>query len=204
MKKSNALLFIASLLSAPSIWAYGTGQSTYPLMEKKHIVSTEITGITSTGGGIGFQGRYTRKMNKQLVLDAGLGLSGGDRSNRVFAGADWEIFPDYMNQPRVSLKTSLENAKESKYRRNVLTVAPTVSKGLSFWGEEAYPFLSLPLGVQLINETKQYETVANLNLGVIGKLPLQGYRKFTASAEVTVDVKDSYTGVFLGLSYPLN
>ncbi|MBK24148.1 MAG: hypothetical protein CME70_09130 [Halobacteriovorax sp.] len=204
MKKSSALLFIVSLLSAPSVWAYGTGQSTYPLMEKQHMVSTEITGITSTGGGVGMQGRYTRKMNKRLVLDGGFGLSSGDRANRIFAGADLELFPDYMNQPRVSIKTSLENAKEFKFRRNILTVAPTVSKGFNFWGEEAYPFASLPFGVQLINETKQYETVANVNLGILGNLPFDGYRKFTASAEVTVDIKDSYTGVFLGLSYPLN
>lgn len=204
MKKSRALLFIASLLVAPSLWAYGTGQSTFPLMEKQHMVSTEITGITSTGGGFGIQGRYTRKMNKRLVLDGGFGLSGGERTNRFFAGADWELFPDYMNQPRISIKTSLENANEFDVRRNILTVAPTVSKGFSFWGEEAYPFVSLPFGVQLINETKQYETVANLNLGILGNLPFEGYRKFTASAEVTVDIKDSYTGVFLGLSYPLN
>ena len=204
MKKSQLLLFIASLVTAPSVWAYGTGQSTYPLLEKQHIVSTEITGITATGGGVGIQGRYTRKINKKLVMDAGFGLSGGEMTNRFFAGADWEIFPDYINQPRVSVKTSLENAKEFKVRKNILTVAPTLSKGFSFWGEEAYPFVSLPFGVQLISDTKQYETVANINLGVAGKLPLEGYKKFTASAEVTVDIKDSYTGVFLGLSYPLN
>lgn len=204
MKKSNLLLFIASLLVAPSVWAYGIGQSTYPLMEKQHMISTEITGITSTGGGVGMQARYTRKMNNKLVLDGGIGLSGGERSNRIFAGADWEIFPDYMNQPRISVKTSLENAKEFKLRRNILTVAPTVSKGFSFWGKEAFPFVALPLGVQLINETKSYETIANLNLGVTGNLPIAGYEKFTASAEATVGIKDSYTGVFLGLSYPLN
>ena len=38
MKKSTLLLFVASLLVAPSLWAYGTGQSTFPLMEKQHMV----------------------------------------------------------------------------------------------------------------------------------------------------------------------
>ncbi|MFT6068423.1 MAG: hypothetical protein ACJAT2_000190 [Bacteriovoracaceae bacterium] len=204
MKKSNILLFIAGMLTASQAFSYGIGQSTYPMLEKQHMLATEITGITSTGGGVGIQGRYTRKMNKQLVVDGGIGIGAGERSNRVFAGADWEIFPDYMNQPRISVKTTLENAKEFKKRRNILTVAPTVSKGFSFWGNEAFPFVSLPFGVQLISKTKQYETIANLNVGILGRLPIEALKKFTASAEATVGIKDSYTGVFLGLSYPLN
>ena len=204
MKKSNILLFIAGMLTASQVFAYGIGQSTYPMLEKQHMLATEITGITSTGGGIGMQGRYTRKISKQLVVDGGVGIGSGDRSNRVFAGADWEIFPDYMNQPRISVKTTLENAKEFKNRRNILTVAPIISKGFSFWGREAFPFVSIPFGVQLINETKQYETIAILNLGILGRLPFEAMKKFTASAEATVGIKDSYTGVFLGLSYPLN
>lgn len=204
MKKSNILLFIAGMLTTSQAFAYGIGQSTYPMLEKQHMLATEITGITSTGGGVGMQARYTRKMAKQLVLDGGVGIGSGDRSNRVFVGADWEIFPDYMNQPRFSVKTTLENAKEFKNRRNILTVAPTISKGFSFWGREAFPFVAIPFGVQLINETKQYETIANLNLGILGKLPIEAMKKFTASAEATVGIKDSYTGVFLGLSYPLN
>lgn len=203
MKMSKALLFVAAVLTAPSVWAYGIGQSSFPLMEKQQFLSTEITGITSTGGGVGIQGRYTRKISKQLIVDGGIGLSGGERANRIFAGADWEIFPDYMSQPKFSIKTTFENAKEFNFRKNVLSVAPVVSKGFNFWGKEAFPFVAIPLGVQLINETKQYETVANLNLGVLGNLPIDGYEKLTTSVEFTLGIKDSYTGLFVGLSYPL-
>jgi hypothetical protein len=40
--------------------------------------------------------------------------------------------PDYLNQPRVSVKTTITNAEEFGTRRNILSIAPTVSKVLAF------------------------------------------------------------------------
>jgi hypothetical protein len=43
----------------------------------------------------------------------------------------------------------------------------------------------------------------NVSFGATGNIPFDGYRKYIASIEGTIDLKDSYTGVFLGFGYPL-
>lgn len=204
MNKLIPFIALIGLFLPVKTLAYGTGYVTYPLMPAKRIVSTEFTGIASNGGGIGLQGRFTQKLNEKMIVDAGLGIAGGERDSRFFVGADYELFPDYMKQPRVSMKVTYLNAKEFDVRRNIFTIAPTVSKGFSFWGNEAYPFFSLPIGVNLDGDTKTYESQVNANLGITGNLPIEGYRKFMGTIETTVDVKDSFTAFFVGLSYPLN
>ncbi len=204
MSKLTLLLAIIGIFAPTKVLAIGTGYITYPLAPEKRLVSTEFTGITSTGGGIGLQGRFTQKINEKITLDAGLGIGSGERDSRFFAGADFELFPDYMKQPRVSLKTTFSNSEEFEVRRNIFTFAPTVSKGFSFWGNEAFPFFSLPLGVSLNGENSTYETIVNANAGITGNLPIEGYEKLMGTVEATVGVKDSFTALFFGVSYPLN
>lgn len=204
MKKLSLLVVFIGLFAPVQTWAYGTGYVTYPLMPEKRIVSTEFTGIASDGGGVGLQGRFTQKINEKLIVDAGMGIAGGERDSRFFLGADYELFPDYMEQPRISTKVTYTNAKEFDVRRNIFTVAPTISKGFSFWGHEAYPFLSLPVGINLNGDNKTYESQINTNLGITGNLPIEGYRNLMGTVEATIDVKDSFSGFFVGLSYPLN
>jgi hypothetical protein len=187
-----------------SACGYGTGQSSYPLLPEKKLVGAEFTGITSTGGGVGVQGRYTQKINSKIVFDAGLGISGGERDSRFFLGTDYELFPDYMNQPRVSIRFNYENAKEFDVRRSILSIAPTVSKGFSFWGTEAFPFFSLPVGINLDGDSKTYESQINANFGVTGNIPLKGYKHLIGTIEGSIKVKDSYTGIFASISYPIN
>lgn len=204
MNKLLPFIALIGLFLPVKTLAYGTGYVTYPLMPMKRIISTEFTGIASNGGGIGVQGRFTQKLNEKMILDAGIGMAGGERDSRFFVGADYELFPDYMKQPRVSVKVNYENAKEFDVRRNIFTIAPTVSKGFSFWGNEAYPFFSLPIGMNLNGDTKTYESQVNANLGITGNLPIEGYRNLMGSFETTIDVKDSFTAFFVGISYPLN
>lgn len=203
MNKIRILSLI--LLAVPGLsYGFGTGVSTYPIMLDKKFISGEFTGITSTGGGVGVQGRYTQRLNRKTIIDAGIGMSGGERSSRLFAGADFEIYPDYQRQPRVSVKTEISNSKEFDVRRNTIGISPTVSKGFSFWGHEAYPFVALPYNVSLDSDTKTYETQANLNVGITGNLPFEGYKHLTGTLEASVKIKDSYSGVFMGISYPIN
>ena len=205
-KLSKQLILSAGLLAiAPAnILAYGTGYVTYPLMPQKRLISTEVTGVTSTGGGIGLQGRFTQKINEKMIVDGGIGISGGERDSRFFVGADYEIFPDYMKQPRFSVKTTYTNAKEFDVRRSIIQIAPTISKGFSFWGKEAFPYFSLPMGVNLNGDDKTYETQINASAGISGNLPFDGYTDLLGNVEATVGVKDSYTALFVGVSYPLN
>ena len=191
-------------LGMSQLFAHGVGLSSYPLELQKNMFSTEITGITSNGGGIGLQGRFSRKINEYTVLDAGFGISGGERNSRFFVAADYEIFPDHLKQPKFSLRTSLENAKEFGTRRNIIGIAPKLSKGFSFWGHEAFPYLAMPMSINLDGDNKQYESQLGMNVGITGNLPFEGYRKILGVLETTVGVKDSYTAFFAGVSFPLN
>lgn len=193
-------------LGSSAAFGYGMGISTFPLEQDKKVLSAEVTGIVSDGGGLGLQARYTQKLNEVSSVDAGLGISAGERSARLFAGYDYELFPDYDIQPRTSLKAFIENSKEFGTRRNIIGLAPTVSKGFSFWGNEAFPYLSLPYGISLDGKRNQYETTLSANLGISGVINsdyLLTTKPVTANAEMIVGLKDSFTAIFVGFGYPL-
>ncbi len=200
----KSLIAIVSLLGMAQAYAHGTGLSSYPLELGQNLFSTEFSGITSDGGGVGLQGRFTRKINPKMVFDGGFGISGGERNSRLFVGTDYELFPDYMKQPKVSIRTSFEHAREFDSEKNILAVAPKISKGFSLWGHEAFPYVAMPIGLNLDSETRQYESQASLNFGITGNLPFEGYRNILGVLETTVGIKDAYTGLFAGVSFPLN
>ena len=210
MKNLKGLSLLTLVLSlgfgSSAAFGYGMGISTFPLEQDRKVLSAEVTGIVSDGGGLGLQARYTQKLNEVSSVDAGLGISGGERSARLFAGYDYELFPDYDTQPRTSLKAFIENSKEFGTRKNILGIAPTVSKGFSFWGNEAFPYLSIPYGISLDGKRNQYETTLSANLGISGMISseyLLTNKPVTANAEVIVGLKDSFTAVFFGFGYPI-
>lgn len=203
MKKLGFLATLTSMVIGSNVWAYGTGISTFPISVEKKLISAEFTGITSNGGGIGLQTRFTQKINEQSTVDAGLGIGGGERSARLFAGYDYEILPDYDYQPKTTLKAFIENAKEFGVRRNVLGIAPTFSKGLSVSEQELFPFISLPFGISLNNKNNTYATSLSANLGVTGAIPTEGSKTLTASAEAIIGLKDSFSGAFISVGYPI-
>jgi hypothetical protein len=204
MKKIGLISMLSLFIMTQNAWSYGTGVSTFPLKINKPYIGAEFTGITSTGGGVGMQARYTQKLSSTTTVDAGLGMGGGEMTSRIFAGVDFELYPDYQQQPKISLKAKFENAKEFDIRTNSFGIAPTVSKGFNFWGHEAYPFVSIPYSVQLDAIDNTYHTIASLNMGISGNLPLEGFRHLTASAEGIINLKDSYSGVFFGVTFPFN
>ena len=167
------------------------------------MISAEFTGITSNGGGMGLQTRFTQKLNAQSTVDAGLGIGGGERSARLFAGYDYEILPDYDYQPKTTVKAFVENAKEFGVRRNILGIAPTFSKGLVVAEKEVFPFISLPYGISLSNRDNTYASSFSANLGVTGNIPMENAKTLTASAEAVIGIKDSYTGAFISIGYPI-
>lgn len=190
-------------LSQASIFAYGIGQSTMPMLSGSKSIATELTGITSDAGGMGMQVRYTQKLDEKLVLDGGIGISGGDRSQRIFVGADYEIYPDYMQQPRVSVKGILERSTEFDQGITKISLAPTVTKGFSFWGKEAYPYVALPVGLSLNGDTQTYETAMSLNTGINGQLPIEGFKHLNGTMEIQVGLKDSFTAFLAGVTFTL-
>ncbi len=204
MRTFKSLLVLVLFVCAQLVYAYGLGITTHPLVLKKKLITTEFSGIVSNGKGVGLQARYVQALGRKISMDAGLGVGSGDRTGRFFLGADFEMFPDYGKQPRLSVKTSLERSEEFDTARNIVGVTPTLSKGFSFWGKEAYPFVAIPMGINLNDDSKTYHSQIAVAFGATGKLPIEGYRHLTANIEASIDLSDSFSAVFAGVSYPLD
>ncbi|MBT3982395.1 MAG: hypothetical protein HOE90_13640 [Bacteriovoracaceae bacterium] len=204
MRAVKNLLGLFLLTQALQAFGYGTGMSTYPTGLSNHTISAEMLGVVNNGKGLGIQGRYMFKASSAMSVEVGAGLSGGERSNRFFAGADYMFLPDYEKQPRFSVKGLIENAEENGKRINILSMVPTVSKGFNFWGTEAYPFVAVPISLGLEGDSKTYESMIQLSLGGSGKIPVEGYDKFIAHIEGNINIKDAYHSVAMGISYPID
>ena len=191
-------LFLSTAATATTV-----GMSTHPFTLKNQVITTELTSYNSNGVGTGLDIRYLNNLNERVNIDLGFGISDGDRASRLFAGADFELIPDYGRQPRTSIKTLLETADFDGNRINSLGFAPTISKGFSFWGSEAFPFLSLPVKVGLNSNDNTYETSTAIAAGLTGRLPIGGYEKLVGNIETNFSLRNSYTSIVMGLSLPI-
>ncbi len=200
---TSIILGLLSILSL-SAFGYGLGISTHPLQMNKRAVTTEFGGILSNGKGAGLQARYTQKVADKLVVDGGFGFSGGDRKYRLFANADYTLYPDYMKQPRISVRGTLMRAEEFSNGITRMGVAPTVSKGFVIQNNEVFPYLALPFSLDLNSDNSEYEFASQIAVGATGNLPIRGYEHLLANIEGTLNVDDGYSGIFFGVSYPLN
>lgn len=206
MKIYGLTLTLMTSLIALNCYGYGIGVSTHPLEEKKHFVNGELTTIMQkkTGPSLGLQARYVQRIAEKFTLDGGIGVANGERANRIFAGIDTVIFPDYKYQPRTSVRAYVENANEFNSRHNILGVAPVVSKGLSFWEKVAYPFFAVPMELNLDSSTSKYQTSVRLSLGATAPVGVTDGKPLIGNVEANINVANSYSSVFAGVTYPFN
>lgn len=201
MKKIAILL--GSVFLGSTAMANTVGLSTHPFTMKKQVVTTEFNNYTSNGAGAGITAKYLQRVNEQVAIDAGFGITDGDRANRMFVGGDFSLIPDYGRQPRVSVKGILETMDFDGERINSFGAAPTISKGFSFWGKEAFPFLAVPVRVSLNADENTYETSTALAAGITGRLPFEGYENLVYNFEANMSVRNSFSGFVMGLSLPI-
>ena len=197
------LLFVTILGFSATLFAQGHGVSSYPLDIQQKYVSIEWTGIVSHGRGSGLQARYMQRVRPQWTVSGGFGFSNGERANRIFVNADYELYPDYQKQPRVSLRGILERSRDFGSTHTKVGVAPVVSKGLSFWGQEGFPFISVPVALDLDSGRNRYEVISQLALGAAVPIRTRTSQKIVANIEVNMNISGSYSGIFFGLSHPL-
>lgn len=198
----RALILVLSL-TVSSAFASVVGLSSHPFSTGNQVITTEFDSYISAGSGMGITAKYYQKLNRNLNIDAGVGINSGERENRLFVGADYEIFPDYGRQARFSTKGIFETVAVDGDRINSFAIAPTLSKGLSFWGREAFPFLSAPLAVSLNADNNTYETTAALATGITSAFRLNNNREIVANFEANIGLRNSYTALVLGVSLPL-
>ena len=201
MKK--LMMITLAALTMGSVNASTIGVSTHPFGIHNRVFTTESNSYLSNGSGAGLTAKYYHRFNNKVNLDAGFGITDGDRASKFSVGSEVEIFPDYGTQPRVSVKGIVETENFDGDRVNTFGFAPIASKGLSLWGNEAFPFVSLPVKVHLNQDTNEHETATALAAGITGRLPIQGYDNLVGNIEANMSLKNSYTGLVMGISLPI-
>lgn len=201
--KKLVLAMTALCFGATAIASSTVGLSTHPLSMNNRVITTEFDNYFSSGDGMGITAKYFQNVDSKLNAEAGVSVNGGNTASRMFAAADYEIFPDYGRQPRLSAKAIIDTKDFDGDRINSIAIAPTVSKGFSFWGNEAFPYAALPMSVGLNTDEGTYETSTALAMGVTGRIPLQGYEKLIGNIETNFNLRNSYTAIVMGVSMPL-
>lgn len=196
-------LLLLALISM-SVMATTVGLSTHPFAIENRVITTEFDNYTSSGTGMGLTARYYERVNSLLNYDVGFSINEGDRANRLMLGADYELIPDYGRQPRASVKTILETMEFDNERINTVGIAPTLSKGFSFWGKEAFPFVALPYRVSLNDDQGTYDTSLALATGITGRLDIGGNKDVVGNIEANFNLDNSFSAIVMGVSVPLN
>ena len=198
----KSLLFtLISLGFSTVLW--GSVISSYPLGVQKKYVAADFTSVLSNGKGMGLQARYIQQIRAELIIEGGFGFSNGDQSYQVFASGDYEFYPDFMNQPKVSLQGSLVRAEKFNSSHTRISLAPVVSKGLSFWGSEGFPFIAFPMTLDLNNDAKNYDIAYQLSVGASVPMPFSGYEKLLANFKLHMNIQNAPSEISLGFSHPL-
>ena len=197
---TTILLF---LLSLPS-WSLSViGHANYPLKKEDKLISLEATSSMSEGGNLGLQSRYTYKSSGRMIVDMGIGTGSGHRAGHVFTNLEYEIYPDYIRQPKFAFQAGFRSVKEYSKRSNQFLISPLLSKGLNIGHREIFPFIALPIGVSLERNTSTYRSFANINTGLTGQLPFRGYEHFLGTIEGSLNLRNSYSEILVGISYPM-
>ena len=196
-------LLLLALVSF-SVMATTVGLSTHPFAIENRVITTEFDNYTSADSGMGLTARFYERVNSLLNYDVGFSINEGDRANRLMVGADYELIPDYGRQPRASIKTLLETMEFDNERINTVGIAPTLSKGFNFWGNEAFPFVALPYRVSLNDEQGTYDTSLALATGITGRLDLGGNKEVVGNIEANFNLENSFSAIVMGVSVPLN
>lgn len=196
-------ILITLILSVFTFSAFASiiGLSNHPFTMQKHIVTTEFDNYLNNGAGAGLTARYLQRINSSLNVDAAAGFTNGDRASNLRLGADLMLIPDYGRQPKVSIKGFLATESFDGDRINSFGMAPTVSKGFSFWGKEAFPYLAIPLSVNMNTEDNTYETTSALATGISGKLPFG--ENLVGNFAINLPMRNSYTSFVFGISLPV-
>lgn len=197
------LILMLTLGLSAGAFASIIGLSNHPFSMQKHVITTEFDSYMTNGSGNGITARYLQRMNDRLNMDFAAGFTNGDRSSVMRLGADMMLLPDYGRQPRVSLKGFAGSESIDGDRINSFGAAPTISKGFAFWGKEAFPFLSVPMAVNMNTETSTYETTTAMAAGISGRIPLAGIENLVGNFEMNFPIRNSYTSMVFGVSVPL-
>lgn len=200
----KSLVALCLMFTSVSLMASNVGVSTHPMVTSDQAITTEFNTFHSYGEGFGITGRYFRRINPDLTIDAGVGLATDDRPSSIYAAVDYQLFPDYDTQPRVSLKSGLESVEIEDDRWNIIGTTPIVSKSVVVNGQEFFPFVATPIRLGLNSETQKYRFFPEVNFGTTtGGFRIGDYDNLIGNVELGFDLSNGGSTISAGLTYPI-
>ncbi len=173
------------------------GVTTHPLSRDARVFSAEMTGYMSQRNEMGAGVRYTQGFHGNL-LD--VTVAGGQNSRNMILGAgmDFEVLREDLNQPRVSVKPYFQQLNFERNASTLLGAAPTLRKGFAALGNEVFPYISLPNGLKLDNNTQEFVFYSSLTFGASVAIP-QSQERLVLSLEANKNLGASsdYVGALV-------
>ena len=182
----NKILLLSFFLSLHS-WASVVGVSTNPLSEDQKLITAEMSGYMSQRREMGAGLRYTQQVDETRVLDAAVSGAQNSRGFAFGAGVDFELLHEEIERPRVSLKSFFLQENFERTNSTLVGLAPTIRKNLSFSGLEVFPYLALPNGIKINNQTSEFVYSSAMTLGASLPFPgAQNDRVILTSKEIRI------------------
>lgn len=201
LKKILFALYVFFLVT--SAHSNEVGWSVYPLKENQKIITAQFGGVFSGEGGYGITASYLQKLSPKWDVEAGAGFTGGDEGFTLYGAGNYELFPDYDKQPKVTLKGWYQYSDVSSSSVNRFYISPLVSKSTVLWGAETFPYVGIPTGVNLNYDNKQYSLFSALTLGISGNIPWEKMKNVMMLVEAKLNITGAYSGISFGFSHSL-
>lgn len=200
MNKFGVLL--SALLVNGVALASNIGLSTHPLEVDKQVFKSELSNSFSEGQGNGIELSYLYVLTKEASVDAGIEVSDGDQSSKLYVASTYEFFPDYDNQPRMTVKGAFERSRLDGDGQSSFMFAPTLSKGMSAWGQEIFPYVAVPLRFIFTGTGNNTRFGSAFTIGA--STPINGLSSTTsvlANIETTINLRNSMSAIALGIGF---
>ncbi|MGE3610354.1 MAG: hypothetical protein AB7I27_12250 [Bacteriovoracaceae bacterium] len=169
----KTILFLFVLFSSSLVNASVVGVTTHPLNEGARVFSAEMTGYMNLrhemGGGL----RYTQEMKRNQLLDVTVAGAQESRAFTAGTGMDIAFLEEDVNQPRVSIKPYFQYQKFNDTSDNFFGAAPTIRKGFVVNDHEFFPYLAIPSGMKVNNDSSAFNFYSSLTLGASMPFPGQ-------------------------------
>jgi len=163
---------LLTLLISLNLQASVVGVSTHPIGQDTKLLTAEMSGFMSQRREMGAGLRYTQQVDEGKILDAAVSGGPDSRGFTFGMGLDFELIHEEIQRPRVSVKPFFLQEHFERTNSTLVGFAPTIRKNMVLVGVEIFPYLALPNGIKIDNQSSEFVYSSSLTLGT--SLPFPG------------------------------
>lgn len=198
MRPARILLPLLLIFASKS-WAYlsisGSGEMP---TAGSYILGFEPQILMNEGGGINVGGFLDQPLAESLSARYSLGV--GKIDFHLGTGIKWIPFPDVDRQPAMGLKATAWYARQKDMNVWTMQVAPMASKKYDMDFGVLIPYAAVP--INFVSSSEKNVTGTQFVIG--SDLRYNNMEHMFFSAEVAINLKDSYSFISGTVSFPFD